>query len=51
MYVVDMGGINGTLLFDNLVFDGNWYKWGFIKFDYFAEVMFVKNIFYLFILL
>ena len=41
MCVVDMGGINGTLLFDNMVFDGNWYKWGSIKFDPFFEVRFV----------
>ena len=41
MSVVDMGGMNDTLLFDNLVFDGNWYKWGSIKFDHFAEVKFV----------
>ena len=36
MSVVDMCGINGTLLFDNLVFYGNLYKWGCIKFDHFA---------------
>ena len=39
--VVDMGGINGTLMFGNLVFGGNWYKWGSIKFDRFAKVRFV----------
>ena len=41
MCMVDMDEINDTLLFDNLVFDGNWYKWGSIEFDYFAEVRFV----------
>ena len=31
MCVVDMGGINGTLLFDNLVFDGNVGKTSFVS--------------------
>ena len=36
MSLVDMGGISGTLLFDNLVFYGNLYKWGCTKFDHFG---------------
>ena len=40
-HIGDMDGINVTLLLDNMVFDGNWYKWGSIKFDPFAEVRFV----------